>query len=136
MTADKINEILTQVEEFNKKIEEIKEKFGDKIRAIQKKLDDLNINVTNCPQEIERLQAKYMGKLEEVQKGLQKKIEDITKSIDTWAKEQQKKLTNQMTTYALAKAGVPTPPSLPEEDTEDTIIEGGDGTPNEPTTTE
>ena len=106
MDPKRLLEMTEQYKKYQDKITEIKDKYGEKMAEIQKQIDALDEKVNNTTQYIETQKKKLMVQLEEVKKGMEKKVSDIVAQVEDWLETQKDRLTKEFESWLKAKLGI------------------------------
>jgi phage host-nuclease inhibitor protein Gam len=106
MDPKQLLEMTEQYKKYQEKITKIKDEYGKKMAKIQEQIDALDENVNNTTQYIETQKKKLMAQLEEVRKGMEKKVSDLVAQVEDWLETQKDRLTKEFESWLKAKLGI------------------------------
>lgn len=100
-------EIAETVNDIKTKIEDVRQKYGAKIAELDKQLNDVITNAENhSKQFIKDTQDKIQIEIQKVTSNMQKELNKIETSMNTWMETQQEKLIDSKINALASKLGM------------------------------
>ena len=104
MTFDEITDTVIDIKT---KIEDVKQKYGAKIAKLDKQLNDVRTNAENhSKQFIKDTQDKIQIEIQKVTSNMQKELNKIETSMNTWMETQKEKLLDSKINALASKLGM------------------------------
>ena len=104
MTFDEITDTVIDIKT---KIEDVKQKYGAKIAKLDKQLNDVITNAENhSKQFIKDTQDKIQIEIQKVTSNMQKELNKIETSMNTWMETQKEKLIDSKINALASKLGM------------------------------
>lgn len=102
-----LDEITDTVNDIKTKIEDVKQKYGAKIAKLDKQLSDIRTNAENhSKQFIKDTQDKIQIEIQKVTSNMQKELNKIETSMNTWMETQKEKLIDSKINALASKLGM------------------------------
>lgn len=100
-------EIAENVKDIQTKIEDVRQKYGAKIAKLDKRLNDVITNAENhSKQFIKDTQDKIQIEIQKVTSNMQKELNKIETSMNTWMETQKEKLIDSKINALASKLGM------------------------------
>lgn len=102
-----LDEITDTVNDIKTKIEDVKRKYGAKIAELDKQLNDVRTNAEHhSKQFIKDTQDKIQIEIQKVTSNMQKELNKIETSMNTWMETQKEKLIDSKISALASKLGM------------------------------
>lgn len=104
MTIPEITEIVTT--NINK-VNEMREKYGNKIKELQDKIEELDNMTGKSQQYIDTQKKKIEREISEITDAMNAKVDELTKRISDWGTQQMTIMSTKLIATLSARFGVP-----------------------------